>query len=583
MGNCNHGNKNKEETNNNNEHKRSIKNPNKKDNKKAIKKDNKKDYKNQNKEEIKNENKKEKQKKNKENAKKKKNQMISPEPSTNDTSIKNILTKEKNLLETNKQAINKLSNNQTIIKRKKNIKKQKDIKKDNFKENNNEIELKKQLKDSIHNVLNIDKNRDYYFVCSRCKCRNFHIEKVIFDVYKKDYNVFYYCACFNNYNKPQEVPLELLIDSKKPSNICPIHSNHVLAFYCKKCKKSFCELCDKDNEDHKKEFVNYNNIMSEDNAKLILELSSKTKYGDIYRKIIEEYLNQFYKVDAPKYHLKFNLKGHNDKVTAIIQLYSGSIATGSYDKTIIIWDLELSPIKTIQDLGKVLALLEFEPNMLLSSNSENIIRLWDLKSNKNENIHNFTGHDLWVNCLIKYDDKTFASASNDCNIIIWDYNQRKRIKKFEAHDDCILALIKLKDGNLCSGSADKLIKIWDSKEQKLIKDLKGHKNWVKCLCQMENETILSGSDDKTIKVWKNYECIYTIKEHSNSVRILIKLNDNYFVSGSFDKSIKIWDINKFKCHQTLSGYFSSALCILKLNNNDLISSHSDSTIILWEK
>jgi WD40 repeat protein len=399
-----------------------------------------------------------------------------------------------------------------------------------------------------------------------------------------DFNVSYYCACFFNNNTSQKEYLKSLINPIKPKNICLVHANNYLKFYCKKCKKSFCKLCEEDSEEHKKDFVNYNNIMSEDNANIILKESFKAKNGIIYKKIIEGYLNQLNENDVPKYHLKNTLKEHSDKVTAIIQLHSGLIATGSYDATIRIWNVEkLSCDKTIQDLGKVFALLEFEPNMLLSSSSENTICLWDLKSNKNEYIHNFTGHKLWVNCLVKCDENTFASASNDCRIIIWDYYQRKRIKKYQVHNDCILALIKLKDGNLCSGSADCLIKILDWKEQKLIKDLIGHKNWVKCLCQMEDETILSGSDDKTIKVWKNYECIYTIEEHSSSIRALLKLNDIYFVSGSFDNTIKIWDIKQFLCHQTLNRHSSNVVCIIKLINDDLVSCSCDNTIIIWEK
>ena len=45
--------------------------------------------------------------------------MISPEPSTNDTSIKNNLTKEKDHFDTNKKAFNKPSNNHTIIRKNK--------------------------------------------------------------------------------------------------------------------------------------------------------------------------------------------------------------------------------------------------------------------------------------------------------------------------------------------------------------------------------------------------------------------------------------------------------------------------------
>ena len=107
--------------------------------------------------------------------------------------------------------------------------------------------------------------------------------------------------------------------------------------------------------------------MSEDDAQKILRDSSKIKNGIIYKKIIEIYLNQLNEFDAPNYYFKNTLNEHTDKVSTLIQLHSGLIATGSYDTTIRIWDLEkLSCIKTIHDLGKVFALLEFEPNMLLS-------------------------------------------------------------------------------------------------------------------------------------------------------------------------------------------------------------------------
>jgi len=498
-----------------------------------------------------------------------------------EASTRRNLTREKknnyfNVIENNKDI--------KIIKKKKKIKKEEDHRNNKINENKVITDLKKEKKNNDLNK-NYDEDKDYYFVCPRCKCRSPHIENLNFDINIKDFNVSYYCACLYNDKKVQKEFLNLLISSKSPSNKCPIHSENTLQFYCKECKQSFCDLCEEDNnkehkiKEHKKDLVNYNNIMSEDNAKTILEKSSLTKYEDIYKKIVEEYLIQ---LNAPKYHCKSSLKDHSDKVTALIQLQSGLIATGSYDTTIRIWNLEkLSCDKIIQCLGKIFVLLEFEENMLLSS-SENTIFLWDLKSDKNECIHKFDGHELWVNCLVKCDDKTFASASNDCSIIIWDYYKKSIIKKFEAHDDCILALIKLKDGNLCSGSVDKLIKIWNLKEEKSIKNLSGHKNWVKCLCQMDNETLLSGSDDKTIKVWKNYVCINTIKQHTHSVRVLLKINDDYFISGSFDKSIKIWDIKKYKCHQTINET-SSALCIAKLNNNDLISSHSDNRVILWEK
>ena len=433
-----------------------------------------------------------------------------------------------------------------------------------------------------NNDFDFDKseNKDY-IVCLRCKCRNPHIQKINFDFNLMDINVSYYCACFPE-NKPQSEYLESLINSTKPLNLCPIHSNNTLKFYCNICNKFFCEKCKRDSEEHNKDFVNFDIIMSEDIAVEIKQFSFKVQNQFLYTKLINDYLNNLKKIEVPKYHLKITKK-LDDNVTAIVLLQSGSIAIGSYDKTICIWNIkDLLCIKKIKVLEKVLSLLEFKPNMLLSSH-ENTICLWDINSDKDECIYKFNGHGTWVNCLIKYDDKIFASASNDHKIIIWDYEQRKIIKKFKLHKDSILALIKLNDGNLCSGGADFAINILDWKKEKLINNLKGHTNMVKCLCQMDNETLLSGSDDKTIKVWKNYECIFTIEGHSDLVKALLKLNDNYFVSGSFDNTIKIWDIKTFLSLQTLSDNTSKILCLLKLDNNELVSCSDDNKIKIWEK
>ena len=321
---------------------------------------------------------------------------------------------------------------------------------------------------------------DYYIVCLNCKCRSPHIEKINFDCNLMDINVSYYCACLPKCNNSQNEFLEKLISSTKPLNLCPIHSNNTLKFYCNICKTFFCEKCQKDSEKHIEDLINFDIIMSLEIAEQIKNLLKKTKNKDVYNKIIDNYLNDLKKFNIPKYHLKRTIKLH-DSITAIVLLQSGSIAIGSYDKTICIWNIKESFYdKKIKVLGKVLSLLEFKPNMLLSS-QESIICLYNINSDKDECIYTFKGHELWVNCLIKYDDKTFASASNDHKIIIWDYEQRKKINEFEVYKNSIFSLIKLNDGNLCFGGADSEIRIFDWKKGRIINKLKGHSGWIMCL------------------------------------------------------------------------------------------------------
>ena len=289
--------------------------------------------------------------------------------------------------------------------------------------------------------------------------------------------------------------------------------------------------------------------------------------------------------------------GHKEKIVSLIELSSGELATGSYDYTIRIWNMEnKKEDKIINESGKVFSLLEFENGKLLSGTSENNINLWEINSSTSNNncLFSFTGHELWINCLVKCSKKCFASASNDSKIKIWDYYNRKYLFDLEGHEDCILSLILLKNNNLCSGSADLTIRIWDWENKICLTILKGHEKWVKCIYELDNGVILSGSDDKTIKLWKDNNLILTLHEHTYSVRTFCQINKKYFASGSFDCTIKIWEIDTYKCIQTLTGHQLNIICIITLykynldenkSNKDksfIASCANDKTIKIWE-
>ena len=127
--------------------------------------------------------------------------------------------------------------------------------------------------------------------------------------------------------------------------------------------------------------------------------------------------------------------------------------------------------------------------------SNNQINLWDLNSDLTSYEYSINAHALWVTCLIKIDNKRFASSSNDSKIKIWDYYTHECLKELNDHTDCILSLIILKSGNLCTGSADNTIKIWDTERGECVITLIGHEKWVKCLYELDCGIILSGSEN----------------------------------------------------------------------------------------
>ena len=277
------------------------------------------------------------------------------------------------------------------------------------------------------------------------------------------------------------------------------------------------------------------------------------------------------------------LSGHDEKIVCVTELYTGKIATGSYDNTIKIWNLnKYNQEITINEEGYVLCLLEFENDMLLSGTNKNNINLFNLNNNIHK-IFSFKGHQLWVNNIIKLNNIYFASCSNDNDIRIWDYKNRICTNILKGHVDGVLSIILLSDGTLCSGGADLSIKIWDLNTCQCYSTLLGHKKWIKCLCQLSNQFIVSGSDDKTIKVWINNKCVKNLEGHSKSVRTICQINNYFFASGSFDKTIKIWDIFNFSCVQTIYGHKDLILTIIRRSNGDIISCSNDHEIKIWRQ
>jgi WD40 repeat protein len=115
---------------------------------------------------------------------------------------------------------------------------------------------------------------------------------------------------------------------------------------------------------------------------------------------------------------KKKLHGHTDWVWSLAVLNDGRLVSGSEDKTIRLWDLEMT---------------------------SSIV---------------FTGHEGGVVSLTILADGQIASASKDRTIRIWDPASGNSVV-FEGHLGSVWALVALRDGRFVSGSADKTIFIWD--------------------------------------------------------------------------------------------------------------------------
>jgi RNA polymerase sigma factor (sigma-70 family) len=161
-------------------------------------------------------------------------------------------------------------------------------------------------------------------------------------------------------------------------------------------------------------------------------------------------------------------KGHKDDVTALaVARHDGSFASGSKDKTVIVWDRKK---KTARFTGEghtdSITNLSFEDKgkYLASSSKDGTARLWDLSKKKQH--HVLKGHDGAVLAVaFSHDGKLLATAGKDKVIRIWDVNTARMVMTLKGHTDAVKCLAFSRDGKyLASGGADNTVKVWEVKQ-----------------------------------------------------------------------------------------------------------------------
>lgn len=294
---------------------------------------------------------------------------------------------------------------------------------------------------------------------------------------------------------------------------------------------------------------------------------------------------------------RFSLHSHRDTINCIAfhPKYS-SIASGSDDFTIKIWDWELGELEmTLKGHTRAVRGLDYGtplgvPGVLLASCSSDLtIKLWN-PTDGYKNIRTLQGHDHIVSAVrFIPNGSLLASASKDMEVRLWDVTNGYCVKTIQGHTGWVRDIAPSIDGKfLVSTGDDMTLRLWDisgKPENKLT--LFGHENFNEC-CAIAPATsyqylvpltglkissagstaefMATGSRDKTIKLWDaRGTCLMTLSGHDNWVRaVVFHPGGKYLLSVSDDKTIRVWDLSQEgKCVKTISDAHDSFITCLK--------------------
>ncbi|KAI9368598.1 nuclear distribution protein nudF [Aspergillus egyptiacus] len=271
-------------------------------------------------------------------------------------------------------------------------------------------------------------------------------------------------------------------------------------------------------------------------------------------------------------------ESHRSGVTCVAfhPIYT-SLASGSEDCTIKIWDWELGELeRTIKGHTRGITGLDYggpRGNTLLASCSSDInIKIWD-PSKEYANVRTLAGHEHSVTAVkfLTPHDNLLVSSSRDGSIRIWDALVGVQVKVINTDTDAWLRDVSPSfDGKwFVSGGREQMLQVWEPSTSDQPKaTLLGHENFIECCifappasygylatlagqkkpppASSPCEFIASGARDKTIKLWEaRGRLIKTLVGHDNWVRnLLFHPSGKYLISVADDKTIRCWDLSQ---------------------------------------
>lgn len=275
-------------------------------------------------------------------------------------------------------------------------------------------------------------------------------------------------------------------------------------------------------------------------------------------------------------------------MTVAISPDAKTLASGSSDKTIKLWNLETEEeIRTLKGHTSGIVQVNFSPDgkTLASGSSDKTIKLWNLATG--QEIRTLKGHtDEVTDIAFSPDSKIIASSSTDKTIKLWNLGNGEEIGTLKGHASKVWSVGFSPDGKiLATGSGDKTIKLWNVTNGEEIRTLRGHTDVVNHIAFSSDGKILAtASSDKTIKLWNisNGQNIQTLRGHTDAVwSVAFSFDATMVASAGSDRMIKLWNPFSGEEIRTLQGHNNRIWSIAFSSNGKIASGSEDGTIKVW--
>lgn len=296
------------------------------------------------------------------------------------------------------------------------------------------------------------------------------------------------------------------------------------------------------------------------------------------------------------------LIAHTDTVISLCMVSAGVLASGSYDKTTRLWDLNADTTRVLSGHGSSVSLLSMMSKSEVANISLDDNQFWleDLQTGTTRTItqcstgshgwcrqgdtcrHQGDIND-WVECSCVVSTGVLASAYFDKTIRVWDV-QADATRIFpQSLSGSVLCMCMVSADVLASGYSSSGVRLLDVRTG-ASRVLTGHSSCVSSLCTVTVNMLASGSQDKTIRLWDlKADKSRVLIGHTTVVLSLCLVSAIVLASGSEDGTIRLWDVRTAATTRTLMGHGMEVVCLCMVSADVLASGGTrDGTIRLWQ-
>ncbi|PNK06287.1 hypothetical protein CEP10_01070 [Cylindrospermopsis raciborskii S07] len=239
------------------------------------------------------------------------------------------------------------------------------------------------------------------------------------------------------------------------------------------------------------------------------------------------------------------IKGHEGGITSVCFSPDGqSIGTGSWDKTIRLWNLRGENIQQFRGHEGGITSVCFSPDgqSIGTGSEDGTARLWNLQG---KNIQQFRGHEGGITSVcFSPDGQSIGTGSEDGTARLWNL-QGKNIQQFRSHEGGVTSICFSPDGqSIGTGSEDGTARLWNLQGEN-IQQFHGHEDWVTSVSfSPDGQILATTSVDKTVRLWNlQGETIQQFHGHENWVTsVSFSPDGKTLATTSVDKTARLWNL-----------------------------------------